>query len=211
MTAVPINASVECTDGPCGHSTDLIVNPVQRRITHFVVNDKTLPGPTDRLVPVEQVADTSGSLIRLVCTRAQVAEMQPFTTTQYVKNVTPSNIDASVGAPAEIIWEDPVVAYDAESAPLPEHHIPAGERALYRGMEVNTGKQKVGQVDELVVDPAGEKITHLMMRTGHLWGKKDVAIPVSAIDLVGENTVWLNIDRETIQNLPAVPVKRHTD
>ena len=211
MKEIPVNAKVECTDGPCGHSTDLIVNPVQKRITHVVVKDKTLPGSSDRLVPVEQVADTSGGLIRLDCTRAKVAEMQPFTTTQYVKDVIPTYIDTSIVANADVIWEDPVVAYDTEYAPLPEHHIPAGQRAIYRGMEVNTGKHKVGQVDELVVDPDGEKITHLMMRTGHLWGKKDVAIPVSAIDFVGEDAIWLKIDKEAIGALPAVPVKRHSD
>jgi len=212
MKEIPIDARVECTDGPCGHSTDLIVNPVQRRITHFVVKDETLPGSSDRLVPVEHVTDTSSSLIRLGCTRAEVAEMQPFTTTHYVQHPMPTYIDAPIeGYRAGVIWEDPVVTYDAGYASLPEQHIPAGERAVYRGMAVNTSNHKVGQVDELVVDPDGEKITHLMMRTGHLWGKKDVTIPVSAIESVGEDTVWLKIDREAIGALPSVSVKRHSD
>ena len=211
MKEIPINAKVECTDGPCGHSTDLIVNPVQRRITHVVVKDETLPGSSDRLVPVEHVADASSNLIRLGCSRAEVAEMQPFTTTQYIKNVTPTYINTAISIDTDVIWEDPVVSYDTEYAPLPEHHIPAGERAVYRGMAVNTGKHKVGQVDELVVDPDGERVTHLIMRTGHLWGKKDVTIPVSAIDLVGEDTVWLKIDKEAVGALPSVPVKRHAD
>jgi hypothetical protein len=64
-------------------------------------------------------------------------------------------------------------------------------------------------VDELVVDPDGEKITHLMMRTGHLWGKKDVAIPVSAIDSVDSEAVYLKIEKEDVGALPSVPVKRH--
>ena len=33
MGDIPINAQVNCSDGPCGHSTYLIANPVQRRIT----------------------------------------------------------------------------------------------------------------------------------------------------------------------------------
>jgi sporulation protein YlmC with PRC-barrel domain len=208
MKEIPIDTKVECTDGPCGHSTDLIVNPVQKRITHFVVKDETLPGSSDRLVPVEQVADASSSLIRLGCTRAEVAEMQPFTTTHYVQHAAPMIIDSAYD---NVVWQDPVVTYDAEYTSFPEYHIPAGERAVHRGMAVNTGKHKVGQVDELVVDPDGEKITHLMMRTGHLWGKKDVAIPVSAIESVGEDVIWLKIDKEAIGALPAVPVKRHSD
>jgi sporulation protein YlmC with PRC-barrel domain len=67
----------------------------------------------------------------------------------------------------------------------------------------------VGEVDELVVDPDSGEITHLLMRKGHLWGKKDVAIPVTAIDVVDADEVYLNIDQQTVEALPAVPVVRH--
>jgi sporulation protein YlmC with PRC-barrel domain len=76
-------------------------------------------------------------------------------------------------------------------------------------MDVLTGEGKVGTVDELVVDPDSGNITHLLMRKGHLWGKKDVAIPVTAIDLVDDEEVYLKIDKEAVGALPAVPVKRH--
>jgi sporulation protein YlmC with PRC-barrel domain len=211
MNEIPINAKVECADGSCGHSTDLIVNPVQKKITHFVVSDKTLPDFSDRLVPVEEVTETSSSLIRLRCTRAELAQMQPFTTTHFVQHDIPSYIDAPMEADGMVVWGAPWVTYDPEYVPVPEHHIPAGEQSVHRGMAVHAGEHKVGQVDELVVDPSGEKITHLMMRTGHLWGKKDVAIPVSAIESVSEDAVWLNIDKEAIGALPSVPVKRHSD
>lgn len=210
MTDIPINAKVECSDGPCGHSTYLIANPVERRITHFVVKDEMLPGSSDRLVPVDKVADTSGDLIQLNCSRAELAEMKPFTTMHYVKGVAPTYIDTSITPDADVIWEDPVVAYDTEAANLPEHHVPAAELAVYRGMAVNTGDHKVGQVDELVVDPGTGNITHLLMQKGHLWGKKDVAVPVSAIDFVGQHTVWLKIDKKAVGALPAVPIKRHS-
>ena len=47
------------------------------------------------------------------------------------------------------------------------------------------------------------------MLKGHLWGKKDVAIPVTAVDVVEADEVYLNIDKEAVGALPAVPVKRH--
>jgi sporulation protein YlmC with PRC-barrel domain len=76
-------------------------------------------------------------------------------------------------------------------------------------MAVKTGEGKVGTVDELVVDPDSGNITHLLMLKGHLWGKKDVAIPITAIDLVDADGIHLNIDKEAIKALPTVPVKRH--
>ncbi len=68
-------------------------------------------------------------------------------------------------------------------------------------------KARWAQVDELVVDPDSGKITHLLMRKGHLWGEKDVAIPVTAIDVVTADEVYLNIDKEAVAVLPSVPVK----
>jgi hypothetical protein len=44
MTDIPIKAKVECNDGPCGQSTNVIVNPVSHKVTHLVVHDKSLPG-----------------------------------------------------------------------------------------------------------------------------------------------------------------------
>jgi sporulation protein YlmC with PRC-barrel domain len=207
MTDIPLNARVECNDGACGKSTGVIVNPVKRQVTHFVVRDTSLPGASDRLVPVEKVADTSAGTIRLACTRREVAGMDPFTTTRFVKQEVPDVYNTYFGE--SYAYSEPLVALDTETVPVTEEQIPAKELAIYRGMAVRAGKPKVGQVDELVVDPDSGNITHLLMREGHLWGKKDVALPVSAIEFVDEDTVYLKIDREAVKALPAVPVKRH--
>jgi hypothetical protein len=66
-------------------------------------------------------------------------------------------------------------------------------------------------VDEFLVDSETGHITHLVLREGHLWGKKDVAIPVSGVDHITEDTVYLKLDRHTIESLPAVPVRRQYD
>jgi sporulation protein YlmC with PRC-barrel domain len=202
---IPINAKVQCTDGRCGKSTYVIINPVKEEVTHFVVKYKELPENPDRLVPVEKIADISGGLIHLSCTRAELADMQPFTTTRYVEVMVPDPYYAAEPG----IYYEPVAVYDTEYAPVPVEHVPPGELAVYRGMAVKTGEGKVGTVDELVVDPDSGNITHVLMRKGHLWGKKDVAIPVTAIDRVDADEVYLKIDRQAIKALPAVPVKRH--
>lgn len=205
MTDIPMDAKVRCTDGKCGKSTYVIVNPVKKAVTHFVVKYKKLPENPDRLVPVQMIADISANLISLSCTRAELAEMQPFTTTRYVEQKVPD----SKYAPNPYVYVEPVVVYDTDAEPVPEVHIPHDELAVYRGMDVRTGESRVGTLDELVVDPDSGNITHLLMREGHLWGKKDVAVPVSAIDFVGADDVYLKIDKEAIKALPVVPVKRH--
>jgi sporulation protein YlmC with PRC-barrel domain len=203
---IPIDAQVQCTDGQCGKSTFVIVNPIKRIVTHFVVKDKYLPENPDRLVPVEKIVDVTSKLIRLDCSRAEVAAMRPFTTTHYVQKGEPDYAAAYMAGDPNALTH-PTVMWDTWAEPVPEVHIPHDELAVYRGMAVRTSEGKVGEVDELVVDPDSGEITHLLMRKGHLWGAKDVAIPVTAIDLVDADEVYLNIDNEAVAALPSVPVK----
>ena len=59
-----------------------------------------------------------------------------------------------------------------------------------------------------MVDPNTNHITHLIMREGHLWGEKDVTIPVSNIERIEEDTVYLNLHKKDIEALPTIPVRR---
>jgi hypothetical protein len=63
-------------------------------------------------------------------------------------------------------------------------------------------------VDEFLVDPENDVITHLVLREGHLWGKKDVTIPVSEIKKIAEEAVYLKLDKKAIESLPTIPVNR---
>ena len=73
-------------------------------------------------------------------------------------------------------------------------------------MEVQDGY--VGKVDEFVVNPKNSHITHLVMRERHLWDQKNVIIPLSAMDDTGDDTLFLNIDKQQIESLPTLPVHR---
>jgi hypothetical protein len=63
-------------------------------------------------------------------------------------------------------------------------------------------------VDEFVIESASGDISHLVMRDGDLWEQEEFAIPVSAIERIEANTVFLKLDKEGVEALPAVPVKR---
>jgi hypothetical protein len=47
------------------------------------------------------------------------------------------------------------------------------------------------------------------MREGHLWGQKDVSIPVSQIDHYQDNTVYLKLDKQSIEALPGIPIRHN--
>ena len=76
MNNIPLNAHVECADGPCGTSVAVIVDPKTLRATHVVVKGKKRPH-TQWLVPVEEVAEAGDDLIRLQCGADELAGMPP--------------------------------------------------------------------------------------------------------------------------------------
>lgn len=105
-----------------------------------------------------------------------------------------------------LLW--PYSMYDDNPMVLEHEHIPTGEIVIRRGTPVNATDGQVGKVDEFLVDPVNDRISHLILREGHLWGQKEVTIPVSEIEEITEEAVYLKIDKESIDKLPAIPVTR---
>jgi uncharacterized membrane protein len=66
----------------------------------------------------------------------------------------------------------------------------------------------VGVVSELGAADVGADASHFVLQEGHLWGKKVVTLPLSAIDRVEGDTVYLKLDKEAIEKLPTIPLKR---
>ena len=208
MTEISIKAKVECTDGLCGKTTHLIADPESGKLTHFVVKYKKFPDSPDRLVNVEQVVNTDGEIIHLGCTRDELAAMPPFTTTHYVHKEIPDYADAYI-AGGSMSNPMPSLPGDSWFDKTKDRHVPKNEMALSHGMAVKTrlGK-KVGQVDRLVVDPEKHAITDILMREGHLWGAKDVVVPITAIQEADDDEIFLKLDEDEIDALPNVPLKK---
>jgi hypothetical protein len=83
--------------------------------------------------------------------------------------------------------------------------IPQDEIAVHQGAHVEAIDGRIGRLDEFLVDPVTEHVTHLIMREGHLWGQRDVTIPVSEIDHLEENTVYLKLTKDQVGALPSTP------
>jgi hypothetical protein len=47
-------------------------------------------------------------------------------------------------------------------------------------------------------------VTHILLREGHLWGHKDVAIPLSAIASANP-IIRLNLTKDQVEQLPPRP------
>ena len=206
MVDIPIEANVECADGPCGKSVTVIVNPATKKVTYFVVQDTAFLDAEQRMVPVEEVLETTSELIRLRCTKEQLAGMEHFVKPRFIED----RLDAPAywAALGDMYYAEP---YATPAMPLyvETERVPSGEVALHRGDWVETTDGHVGAVGELVMDPDSRQITHLVLQGGHLWGKREITVPLTAIDRVALDTVYLKLDKQAVEQLPSIALTRH--
>jgi len=88
-----------------------------------------------------------------------------------------------------------------------DHAVPLGEIEVERHQSVHAVDGQIGQVEGVMVNPADEKVTHILLEEGHLWGRKQVAIPVSAVASI-EDGIRLNITKRQVEDLPPLGQSR---
>jgi sporulation protein YlmC with PRC-barrel domain len=196
---IPINAKVSCLDGPCGQTTHVILMPTSEKITHLVVSNGLFPA-TEFLISIDHVTESTPELIKLNCTVAEVSKMPVFAQVEFIP------LDMS-GMPFGGYMQWPYYVPETAFIRKEREHIPANELVIRRGAGVEASDGHIGRVDEFLINPDNDHITHLVMREGHLWGQKDVTIPVSEIDHYQDNTVYLKLDKKAIEALPAIPIR----
>jgi sporulation protein YlmC with PRC-barrel domain len=199
---IPVDGKVQCTDGQAGFVSTVIVDPVRQEITHLVVQT----GPeTDHMVPLDRVDRTDDDTVYLRCTLAELEDMPAFTETHYVRAEHPDYSLYQGGA-----YQSPYVTIvQKDYVPVEEEQVPPGELAMNRGTKISASDGRVGELEEFIIDARTGKVSHFILRKGHLWGKREITIPMSAIDRVEGDTVYLKLDKRAVEDLPSVKVKRH--
>ncbi len=119
---IPINADVTCLDGPCGHSTHVILMPATEKITHLVVDNGAFPA-TEFMVPIEMVKESSPGRILLNCTCAEVAKLPVFDKVEYI----PFDISGIAGG-SYMMW--PYYSPATTNVRKEKDHIPANELVI---------------------------------------------------------------------------------
>lgn len=200
-TPFTMGAHVRCSDGECGQVTRVVVDPVARAVSHLVVEPKNRIG-VGRLVPLE-LADADDDEVRLRCTLGQFEQLELAEETQFL----PGGAVAGYG-PDEVLslpYYGLGEGIGNVAPPVVVDKIPAGEVSVRRGEPVHATDGDIGRVQGLVVDRADHHVTHVLLQEGHLWGRKDVAIPIGAVTGI-ENGIQLNLSKQEVEDLAPVDV-----
>ena len=197
------NAKVFCSDGAAGRTTYLIFNPNDHRLTNLVVKSDRPPFG-EHLVPVDQVEETTPDRIKLKCTRNDLYEMEPFECEQYMRTKLQEYLVYPYSYPSVELNKREVDAF----VPVKFLNIRPSEMAVRRGAQVEATDGTVGQVDELLINSNDMQVTHLVVRERHLLEHREITIPVSQIERIYDDTVYLKLDRQNVEQLPTTPIQR---
>jgi sporulation protein YlmC with PRC-barrel domain len=191
-TEFAMGATASCVDGPGGKVSRLIVDPATETVTHLVIQPKHALG-VGRLVPLDLVDTTAGD-IRLRCTVEEFGGLEPAQETELIDDVT-----ASLGTGGL----NPAMGIMSPVQTMVQDVVPLGEADVDRGDPVYALDGEIGRVQGLMVDPDDHRVTHVLLEEGHLWGRKKVSIPVSAVTGV-ENGIQLSLTKKQVEDLPPV-------
>jgi len=186
-----IGARARCTDGHCGEVRRLIIDPATETVTHLVIQ----PGhrqEAGRLVPVHLVESTDGE-IRLRCTRADFDKLD---------HAVERDLVAGPEYPQTAGRQSMTVAALKQATVL-EDVIPVGEKEVGPGDRVHAVDGEIGRVQGFLVSPGDDRVTHVLLQEGHLWDRKKVAIPISAVTGTDDG-IRLNLTKEQVGELPAL-------
>jgi sporulation protein YlmC with PRC-barrel domain len=212
-TPFTIGAEASCTDGDAGEVRRVIVDPVARTLTHLVVEPKGRLGLA-RLVPLDLVdmADAATGAIRIRCTLAEFDRLGPGEETQFVPGTRGYE---AYGTDQVLAWPYYGLSGPGESMDLDLERvsqtvtydtIPLGEVEVRRGDAVQATDGHIGHVQGLVIDPASHHVTHVLLQEGHLWGRKEVSIPIRAVTRVDDG-ISVSLSKQEIEDLPPVDLE----
>jgi len=219
-----IGADASCSDGSCGHVSRVVLDPVARAITHVVVEPRRGHGVA-RLVPVESV-DVGDDDVHIRCTTAEFERFEPAEETEFLSGAEaygdydPGRVltrpyfrlgAGGLGMSGLGMSNAGLGTTDTDAVnvakPAVYDSVPAGEVSVRRGDQVYATDGAIGKVQGLVIDPRNQHVTHVLLAEGHLWDRKEVAIPITAVTAVDAG-IQLTLSKADVRDLPEVDIDK---
>ncbi len=213
-----LGSPVRCTDDVFGELADVVIDPITKRVTHLVVQPRNQQGLA-RLVPVAlaETDDATPPKISLRCTVEEVRRLAPMQEFAYLRlgEFPVNDPDWDIGIQDVLAMPyygaSGLGGYSSELDPhvgMSYDRVPKGEVEIRRSSRVTSSDgHNVGHVDGFRVDQ-DEQITHVVLEHGHLWGRREVTIPIAAVTKVETDAVTLSLSKDEVGALEPLPVHR---
>ena len=196
-----LGSEAVCRDGYRGEVRAVVLEPADGTVTHLVVEPEGRSGLA-RLVPFDLAEVARGGTL-LSCTEAEFRNLE-------AAEQTLAEFTLAYQAPVQLLppgWRGaggPVTQGGAIPR-IPEKEtvdvVPPGEVEEHRGGQVHASDGDIGQVRGLFIDPVSHRVTHVLVREGHLLGRRDVAVPFGTVTAFDDG-IRLSITRQQVHDLP---------
>jgi len=187
----------------------VVLNPDTKVITHIVVRMGMLFSKADKLVPVEMITDTTEDLVVLNADASAVEAMLPFEERQVVSEErVVGDVPTDEQQPLLQLESPAILLLVPESAETytteTVQNIPEGTVAMKEGAKViSADGEHIGNVERVLADASVAQVTHLMISKGILT-KEVKLIPTKWILKIGEDNVYLNETRDSIERMEGI-------
>jgi len=219
-----IGNRVSCTDGVYGDLADIVIDPLEKHVTHLVIRPEHDEGQR-RLVPIQLAKGRDDNLreIELECTLDEAQGFESVHEAAYLRlGESPAedpDWDVGVADVLSLPYYAGLGYAGSDTNPYPDQldpnvslfydRVPKGDVEIRRTSAViSADGHALGEVDGFVVS-ADEHITHVVLERGHVWGRKEVTIPIGAVARVENDAVHVALSKDDVGALPAVRVGRH--
>jgi len=202
-----LGRSVELADGATQQLVDVVIDSGAKSVTHLVVQPHD-HGEEARLVPAGLAEESDGgNEIKLAVTAKDlerfdlVHEFEVLHAGERPQQdpnwdvgvedivVTPTYEATAFGEYGGALDSDVTISYD---------RVPKGEIELRRASSVySSDGHHLGSLDGVVMSE-GDRLTQLFFQRGHLWWKREVAIPADAIAKFESDMVTLGVKKDEL-------------
>jgi PRC-barrel domain len=173
-----------------------------------------------RLVPIELASpdEDETPAIAVRCSVEEADQLEPVEEYAYIRLGESPDLEPGWEMGVETVLAWPYYAsglgYETVPADYDPHasvtydRIPKGEVEIRRASGVTSADgHQLGKVDGFLVDD-DDAITHFVLERGHLWGRREVTIPIKEVAQVFTDAVTLTLTKDEVGDLPSVSVHR---
>ena len=203
-----LGTSIRCADGATRELVDVVIDSSSSRVTHLVIRPAQ-HAEDARLVPISLAsrAEDGESEISLNCGAADLERFDPVHKFEILRAGERPNEDPKWDVGVEDIVVAPNYAPTAfgdyggsldSDVTISYDRVPKGEIELRHASSVYSADgHHLGSVDAVVVDD-DDRLTHLLLERGHLWWKREVALPAESISKFESDMLTLGVTKREL-------------
>lgn len=203
---IRLGVPVEATDGRAGKVDRLVFDPHTNQVVGIVVVQGWLL-PHDVVVPIQRVASAGEDALRVNATVEEVSAMPPFSLGQFAEPPQDWIPPAGIAAATYLFPASPylVGAFELPNVPDPPASADKDEPPSTTDIGADTPVHCIdgvgGHVDRLLTDGSSDRMTHVVVKRGHLL-THDVVVPAARIARIDELGVHLSCSTGELEAMP---------